>query len=212
MKIAFIGIGNVGFALADQLQKVGHEIVIAARDPNAESVKRATTENPYIQVAAIPVALARVEVVFLATPFGKNAEALRSVAPELSGKVLVDCTNPVGPGLTHGLSSQTSGSEQVQQLAPTARVVKAFTIYGYENLRDNRYPGYGNLRPVMPIAGDDADAKRTVASLVRELGWEPLDTGPLSVSLQLEHMTLLWVKMARAQGLGPNFTWAMLRR
>ena len=126
MKIAFIGIGNVGFALADELQKVGHEIVIAARDPSAESVKKSTMANPQIHVATIPAALAMAEVVLLATPFGQNAEVLRSAAPALSGKVLVDCTNPVGPGLSHGLSSTTSGSEQVQQLAPTARVVTVF--------------------------------------------------------------------------------------
>lgn len=212
MKIAFIGIGNVGFALADQLQKVGHEVLIAARDPNAESVQKALFENPQLRVAPTLAALAAAEVAFLATPFDANAAALRGAEEALAGKVLVDCTNPVGPGLSHGLSSRISGSEQVQQLAPAARVVKAFTIYGFENFRDNRYPGYGDLRPVMPITGNDADAKRTVAGLCQELGWEPLDAGPLSSSLHLEHMTLLWIKLARAQGLGPNFTWAMLRR
>ena len=126
--------------------------------------------------------------------------------------MLVDCTNPVGPGLTHGLQSRTSGAEEVQRLAPGANVVKAFTIYGFENFQNSAYPGYGNLQPAMLIAGDDAPAKATVGKLCEDLGWRPVDVGPLSSSLHLEHMTLLWIKMGRVQGKGANFVWAMLER
>jgi len=124
--------------------------------------------------------------------------------------VLVDCTNPVGAGLTHALDSRHSGAEEVQRLAPAARVVKAFTIYGYENFNDSSYPA--GITPAMLIAGDDPAAKETVARLCEQLGWRPVDTGPLANSLHLEHMTLLWIKMARVQGRGPGFVWAMLER
>ena len=127
-------------------------------------------------------------------------------------QVLVDCTNPVGPGLTHGLQSRTSGAEEVQRLAPGAKVVKAFTIYGFENFQNCAYPGFGNLKPAMLIAGDDANAKATVGKLCEGLGWRPVDVGPLSSALHLEHMTLLWIKMGRVQGKGANFVWAMLER
>lgn len=85
----------------------------------------------------------------------------------------------------------------MQGLVPTAKVVKAFTIYGFENFEDSRYPGYGDLKPAMLIAGDDPSAKQVVASLCEDLGWEPVDTGNLAMSLHLEHMTLLWIRMAR---------------
>ena len=124
----------------------------------------------------------------------------------------MDCTNPVGPGLTHGLKNEISGSELVQNLVPKAKVVKAFTIYGYENFQDTRYQGYGNLKPAMLIAGNDPAAKKIVGDVCRELGWEPVDTGDISMSLHLEHMTLLWIKMARVQGRGAGFVWAMLKR
>jgi hypothetical protein len=150
------------------------------------------------------------EVAFLATPYQANADALAGL--NLTGKVLVDCTNPVGPGLTHGLQSRTSGAEEVQQLAPGAKVVKAFTIYGFENFQNSRYPGYGDVKPAMLIAGDDAPAKATVSKLCEDLGWRPVDVGPLSSSLHLEHMTLLWIKMGRVQGKGADFVWAMLER
>lgn len=212
MNITFIGIGNVGFALADNLSKSGHRVTIAARDANSESVKKALAQNPNLVCLAPAEAVAAAEVVFLATPYAANAAALAGLENVLAGKVLVDCTNPVGAGLTHGLESKTSGAEEVQKLAPGAKVVKAFSIYGYENFINSAYPGYGDLKPAMLIAGDDAAAKETVGKLCADLGWRPVDVGPLSNSLHLEHLTLLWITMGRVQGKGAGFVWAMLER
>jgi predicted dinucleotide-binding enzyme len=211
MKIAFIGIGQVGSALAGQLVKLGHTVTIAARDPNSDTLKTAIAKYPDLKVASPQAAVADAEVIFLATPFVANQSAL-AAAGDLADKILVDCTNPVGANLTHGLNSERSGSEVVQSFVPAARVVKAFTIYGFENFADSSYPGYGNLKPAMLIAGDDAAAKKVVSQLCEELGWEAVDTGSLSMSLHLEHMTLLWIQMARVQGLGAGFVWAMLRK
>jgi hypothetical protein len=104
-----------------------------------------------------------------------------------------------------------SGSEVVQALVPDARVVKAFTIYGFENFEDSSYPGYG-VKPVMMYCGNDAAAKDVVGRLIAELGWEPLDVGGLEQALHLEHMTLLWVRMVRVMGHSPHMVWAMLSR
>jgi predicted dinucleotide-binding enzyme len=212
MNITFIGIGNVGGALAGNLVKAGHTVTIAARDTNSDSVKNALTAHPGLRALAPAEAIAAADVVFLATPYAANADALRGLEAALAGKVLVDCTNPVGAGLTHGLGSQTSGAEEVQKLASAARVVKGFTIYGYENFISSAYPGYGDLKPAMLIAGDDAAAKDTVSQLCADLGWRAVDAGALSASLHLEHMTLLWIKMGRVQGKGAGFVWAMLER
>lgn len=211
MKIAFIGIGNVGSALASSLADLGHEVLVAAHNPNSDSVKAALANNPALNAKSVPEAVSEADVVFLATPFAANEVALKSAGP-LVGKTLVDCTNPVGPGLTHGLKNEMSGGEHVQNLVPEANVVKAFTIYGYENFADTDYPGYGDLKPAMLIAGNDKGAKKTVSALCEELGWTPVDSGDISASLHLEHMTLLWVKMGRVQGHGPDFVWAMLTR
>lgn len=211
MRITFLGIGNVGSALANRLSKAGHEVVIAARDLDSDSVRSALARNPVLKAKAVPDAVSGADVVFLATPFQANEAALRSAGP-LAGKTVVDCTNPVGPGLTHGLGNEISGGEYVQNLVPEAKVVKAFTIYGYENFGDSSYPGYGNLQPAMLIAGNDAEAKKIVSTLCEQMGWTPVDTGDISMSLHLEHMTLLWVKMGRVQGRGAGFVWAMLTR
>jgi len=211
MKLAFIGYGHVGAPLADHLQRLGHEVTLAAADPGSEGVRKALARNRDLKVAAPTDAVNGADVVFLATPFQAVEAALRSVVEELEGKVLVDCTNPVGPNLSHGLNSTRSGSEMVQELVPEAEVVKAFNIYGFENFEDSAYPGY-NVKPVMLYCGRDAAAKATVATLIEHLGWQPLDVGGLEQALHLEHMTLLWVRMVRVDGHSPDMVWAMLTR
>ncbi|MBL8175685.1 MAG: NADPH-dependent F420 reductase [Bryobacterales bacterium] len=210
MNIAFLGYGNVGAPLADHLQRAGHAVTLAAHDPQSESVKKALGRNGGLKVATPREAVSGAEVVFLATPFAANAAAIAAVAEEIRGKVIVDCTNPVGPGLTHGLNNVQSGSEALQAMAPDSEVVKAFTIYGFENFEDNSFPGY-DVKPAMMFCGRDAGAKHAVARLISDLGWEPLDTGGLEQALHLEHMTLLWIRMVRVHGAPPRMVWAALR-
>jgi len=210
MKIVFLGYGNVGAPLADHLQRLGHHVTLAAGNADSDSVRKALARNPRLEVTPPRDALPGADVVFLATPFQVNEEVLKGVAAELKGKVLVDCTNPVGPGLTHKLKSVISGSEMVQNLVPETRVVKAFSIYGYENFEDNAYPAF-DVKPAMMFCGNDAGAKRTVAGLIEQLGWEALDVGGLEQALHLEHMTLLWVRMVRVNGASPHLVYAALR-
>jgi predicted dinucleotide-binding enzyme len=211
MNIAFLGYGKVGAALADHLQRAGHHVSLAARDPDSGSVKKALARNPALKVAGQKVAVSDAEVVFLATPFQANEAALGAVALEIRGKILIDCTNPVGANLSHGLNNVESGSEMVQRTVPETRVVKAFTIYGFENFEDSSYPGY-NVMPVMMYCGNDSGAKKIVCELTAQLGWQPLDAGGLEQALHLEHMTLLWVRMVRVNGHSPDMVWAMLTR
>jgi hypothetical protein len=160
MIIAFIGIGNVGSALACNLERRGHQIIIATNNKDSKSVVKAISSNPFFVVKNIQDAVNEADIVFLAVPFRANEEVLRGI--EFNGKTLVDCTNPVGPGVTHGLNGQKSGSEMVQQLAPTANVVKAFSIYGYENFYNSAFPKY-NVKPLMLIAGNDNKSKEEVS-------------------------------------------------
>lgn len=209
MKLAFIGIGNVGFALANHLQQKGHEIIIAHDNDQSESVKKALEKNPDFKVMELQKAIDTSDVIFLASPFQANEAILKDL--KFNNKILIDCTNPVGMGISHGLNSEISGSEKVQEWAKDARVVKSFTIYGFENFINSSFPKY-DVKPVMMIAGNDLEAKKAVAKINTDLGYDTLDTGGLDQALHLEHMTLLWVKMARRDGHHPHFTWAYLER
>ncbi|MEO0789210.1 MAG: NADPH-dependent F420 reductase [Bacteroidota bacterium] len=209
MKLAFIGIGKVGFSLAHNLQQKGHEIIVAHDDLQSHSVLEALRKNSSFSALSIQEAINQADVVFLATPFAVSQKVLESLS--FHGKTLVDCTNPVGPGISHGLDSKISGAEKVQEWAKDAVVVKSYTIYGFENLANPIFPNY-SVKPVMLIAGDDPGSKDVVRQLNTAIGFDTLDVGQLSQSLHLEHMTLLWVKMVRANGHNPNFTWAYLER
>ncbi len=211
MNIAVIGFGNVGGPLADHLQRAGYAVTLAARDAASERVSQLRARNPGLQVASPREAVMSAHAVLLATPFQANEAVVRPIADALSGKILIDCTNPVGPGLTHGLGSRQSGTEMLQALLPGTRVVKAFSIYGSENFKDSSYPNYAG-KPAMLFCGNDPSAKAVVAGLVAALGWDPLDVGGIEQALHLEHMTLLWVRMVRAGGHSPHMVWAVLTR
>lgn len=209
MKLAFIGIGNVGFALANNLQKKGHDIIIAHNNVKSKSVVNAQEKNQSFSSLPIQEAIDTADIIFLATPFKHVEEILHTL--DFKNKILVDCTNPVGIGISHALESKLSGAEKVQQWAKNAMVVKAYTIYGFENLASSSFSNY-NVKPAMLIAGDHEEAKSKISTLNSDLGFETVDVGDLSQSLHLEHMTLLWVKMVRVNGHHPNFTWAYLEQ
>jgi hypothetical protein len=213
VRITLIGYGNVGSALAVALATAGHQVTLATnpdRPDGAEAVRAAHPVLAGASVAAAEQAVAGADLVVLSVPLGALDALLPPLAPALAGTVVVDATNPVGPGLVHGLGSAQAGAHQVATLLPQSRVVKAFSVYGFENL-SGPPAGPDGLRPVMPFAGDDPEAKSVVADLLDGLGWEPLDVGGLAAALDLEHLTLLWIRMVRGQGLDPHLVWAALR-
>lgn len=208
MKLAFIGIGNVGFALANKLQLQGHEIIVASNKEMSKSLDAAIEKNPNFSVLLLQDAVDSADIIFVATPFFVTESLLSGV--DFKAKTLVDCTNPVGAGLTHGLKSVESGSEYLQKIVPSANVVKAFTIYGYENLAEQWYENSAT-KPMMLFAGNNGESKVQVATLIVEVGFEPIDCGDLSQALHLEHMTLLWVSMVRKGKLSPKLVWSALK-
>lgn len=209
MRIAILGHGRVGGALATHLAGLGEQVVLGL-DPQRRDTSGPLRERmPRLEVAPATQAVARADVVVLAVPFRAVHEVLTPLRDALDGRVLVDATNAVGPGFTHGAGDGRSAAEVVASLAPTARVVKAFSIYGAENYAAPPRTT-GGIRPAMLIAGDDDAAKGDVAGLLDRMGWDPVDTGPLAQALHLEHLTLLWLRMVRGGDRPATLTWAVL--
>lgn len=213
MNIGIIGSGNVGGTLGKAWAGVGHKIKFGVRNPADEKVAALLQQCGGAATAGgVNEAAAFGPVVVLTTPWDGAQSAIES-AGNLGGKVLVDCTNPVplGANLMEGLTigHSTSAGEEVARWAKGAKVVKAFNTTGAGNMANPRFSGE---KAVMFIAGDDATAKRTVAQLSNELGFETIDAGPLRQARLLEPLAMLWISLAYAQGLGPNFAFKLVRR
>ncbi|MBV8553728.1 MAG: NADPH-dependent F420 reductase [Acidobacteriaceae bacterium] len=210
MKIGVIGSGNVGGTLGSRWAQAGHTVVFSSRDPASEEMKKLLARaGGGARAASVAETAAASDVLLLATPWPANKEALAS-AGNMGGKVLIDATNPLLPDLSGlAVGMNTSGAEQVAAWAPGAKVVKAFHTVGF-NIMAN--PVFGSERAVLAYCGNDAPAKETVKQLATELGFEPIDVGPLTQARLLEPFALLWISMALAQGFGRDFAFKLLRR
>lgn len=206
MKIAIVGTGNVGSAIARGLAGKGHDVTLGARDPKTFAVTRlavetgATPDTPWAAAQAG-------DIVLLALPWAAAAAAIADLGP-LAGKVVIDCMNPLGMvdgvlGLLIGHSS--SGAELVQSLLPEARVVKTLNQVGAEIMADtSRLPH----RPAQFMAGDDGAAKAMVANLLRDLGFDPMDAGGLTKARLLEPLAMVWINQALLRGKGRDWAFA----
>ncbi len=205
MKIAVLGAGQVGRALGGGWSKRGHEVIYGVRAP--DSIKHGD-----LRVAGVPEAVRHASAVVLATPWAATHEALTS-AGDLSGRIVIDCTNPLSYSSDTGLSLAcgftTSGGEQVADWAPGASVFKTLNQTGAEGMAD---PTSFAQQPVMFVAGDDEARKPEVIALVCELGFEALDAGPLKQARLLEPFAMLWIDLALKRGRGRNFAFAITRR
>mgnify|MGYP002788521201 CR=1 FL=1 len=200
MHIAILGAGRVGTTLGRRFTEAGHSVTYGVRTPD-------DAKHAGLRVADMADACAHAELVLLCTPWAA-AESAITAAGDLRGKVLVDATNPIGPGmvLTHGTTD--SGAEQVARWATGARVVKAFNSVGMEVMAD---PVFGTQRAALAIAGDEDDACATVAALATAIGFEPIRLGPLSRARFIEPAALVWITAAPVLGTR-QFAYGLLRR
>ena len=210
MKIGIIGAGNVGGALGTRFAQGGHEVVFGSRHPESKEMTELTGKaGPTARAASTALAAASSDVLILATPWGATKSVLDS-AGDLTGKTLLDATNPLLPDLSGlELGRDFSGAEQVAAWAPGAKVVKIFNSVGYNIMTDPSFHGVG---PVMFYCGDDPDAKTTAAQLATELGFDAVYAGPLKQARLLEPFALLWVTLALFYGQGREIGFKLLRR
>ena len=211
MHIAIIGAGNVGGALGKGWARAGHAVTYGVPDPS-EARHRATAEAAGgAIVASVLQAVQAVDAIVLAVPFDAVGDAL-AAAGDLSGRLLIDVTNPLrmgAAGLELSLGFDRSAAEHVASLAPRAAVFKTLNQVGFEVMANTA--GYA-APPVMFVAGDDAARKPVVMTLVSDLGFHAVDAGGLRVARLLEPYGMLWIHMALDRKAGLDNAFAYLAR
>jgi 8-hydroxy-5-deazaflavin:NADPH oxidoreductase len=186
MKIAIIGSGNVGKALAASATKAGHSVSISARDPkHAEDAAKATRSHA---AQSNTDAVKGADLVILAVPADKVDEVVGALAPELDGKVIIDVTNRVNPNDPGKVLDGSSVAEQIQKKAPNAHVVKAFNYAFASKMAD---PNVDGSRLDAYVAGDHEPSKQKTLEFAESMGFRPIDAGPLPMARVLEGMGLL---------------------
>jgi predicted dinucleotide-binding enzyme len=209
VRIAIIGAGNVGGGLARGWAASGYAVTLGVRDPAASDVVKGGVSDA-VQVTDVATAVADADVIVLATPARVTADALAPVRTLVTGRIVVDATNPLGAGLQ--LQTGPAGeshAELLQAQFPEVRIVKCFNQTGAGNMP---YSG-GPTRPVMFVAGDDPSACTTVASLAEALGFEAIQAGALTRARELERLAMLWIALSAspAAGVGRNFVFTLQR-
>ena len=188
--IAIIGTGNVGMALGTEFGLQGHTIVYGSRSPlGLKALDLAKQTDGNSSTATPREAAAGAEVIVLAVPGMVVEEVVRHLG-DLSGKLIIDATNPLVMDepmhFTFGVES--SNGEIVQAAAPEALVVKAFNTVTWQSMinpDDSDGPLY------VPLAGNDAPAKEKVAKMVAKMGLEPIDLGPIGVAHWTEYSVVI---------------------
>jgi predicted dinucleotide-binding enzyme len=202
MQIAIIGAGKVGRAVGTRWSAAGNRVVYGVRDPDDGR------HTDLGRVATVAEAARDADLVLIALPWPAVREVLTGLG--VGDAVVVDATNPLASGdrdrPDHG---ERSGAEQIAAWTGSARVVKAFNTTGSANMADPTYP---SGTPVMLLAGDDTGACEVVAQLAAELGFEPVRAGGLDAASDLEHLAMIWIRLAYPLGLGPDLAFSLLRR
>ncbi len=204
MKVAIIGAGNVGRALATSITRAGHDVTITAKNPeNAEQVAQDVGASAADSNAA---AAADADVVILAVPFvGAGEQVATEFRDAVAGKAVVDATNPLKPDYSGLATEGSSAAEEFQKLLPEAHVVKAFnTIFASNQADPSRdIDGF--------VAADDDKAKRHIISLVESIGFTPLDVGSLKAARFLEGMAFINIGLNAQNGWSWSSAWKLER-
>ncbi len=190
-RIAIIGTGDVAAALGPEFAAQGHTIVYGSRDPSREEVLELVAKSgDDASVTSPRNAAEHADIVVLAVP-GMMVEDITLGLGNLAGKIIIDPTNPLNRGdggFTHAVDS--SNAEIIQAAAPGAHVVKAFNALSWTTMIDPDSAG----GPVsIPLAGNNVQAKQTVAALVEGMGLEAIDVGPVENAHWIEGMLILWI-------------------
>lgn len=206
MNITLIGAGNMATALTKQLTLAGHTLRITSRNPS--KALALSTKHRGATAYQAREALGDSDIIIVATYYADALPALRSLGA-LSGKVIIDISNPVTPDfMSLSIGHSTSAAEEIAKAIPEASVVKAFNTLFAQVLSDG--PAFANdsVAPVF-YAGDSEHAKNVVKRLIESIGFKAIDAGALKNARYLEPLGGLNIYFGYGAGHGTGIapTW-----
>jgi len=209
MKIGIIGTGNMGTGFCKCLSKTSHQVFIGSRDPE-KAKKMAKSFGKNFNGGSIKKAGELGDVVILAVPWHSIKDVLAQTG-DLTGKTVVDITNPLTQDFTGlDVGFTTSAAEEIAKLVPKAKVVKAFNTIFADILKGSLKFKEGPANVF--ICGDDQKAKLNVSELSKDIGFDPVDVGPLNRARFVEPLGMLNIICGYHQKMGTNIAFRLIRK
>lgn len=205
MKIAIIGTGNVGGALATKWANKGHEINLGVRDTNNFKGKELLA-NPNTKLLTIEEAVKNSDVILLSTPATATVEVVKSLG-DTNGKIIIDAMNIV---MGRGPQGYKHTTDAIIEITQTKDVVKCFNTTGFNNMQN---PSYGDFALDLFVAGDSEKGKQVAIQLAKDAGFaECYNIGGNDKFELMEQFAWFWINLAMFQGQGREIGFKLLKR
>jgi 8-hydroxy-5-deazaflavin:NADPH oxidoreductase len=207
MRIGILGSGLIGGKLGTVFARAGHEVVFSY-SRSAQKLKKLAREARGSARAGTPAEAAHeADALLLAVPWSRVDDVLKQ-AGNLADKIIVTCSLPMHADDTGlAIANTSSGAEALAKKVRRARVVSAFGTIPSEVLFDVFEARRRARRPSMLYCGDDLPAKKVAARLIRDVGFDPVDAGPLRIARYCEPFTLLIAQLAYEGNRGPELAY-----
>ncbi|AYN02394.1 NADPH-dependent F420 reductase [Chryseobacterium sp. 3008163] len=187
-KVAVIGLGNIGQAVAGNLAKSENQFIVA--DRNLEKAKELSAKwGNNVLPSDIPNAVKNAQILVLAIPFEAIEGFLKEYSKDLEGKIIVDPSNPISPDENGGFKkiigeNESAGEINSKFLPENAMLVKALGTLGASSLSESAYQN--PEKSVLFYATDDESINPEVEGLINDSGFEPLRIGGINQSIRIE--------------------------
>jgi len=211
MKIGILGSGLMGGKLGTIWARAGHAVVFSYARTRQKLDKLARAAKGKARAGTPAEAAQGADAVLLAVHWSRVDDVLHQ-AGDLTGTTIVSCSLPMNADDTDLVIAHTySGAEDLAKKVPTAHVVAAFGTVPSEVLFDVFAARRKATRPSLVYCGDEAKSKKTVARLIRDVGFDPVDAGPLRIARYTEPFTLLIARLAYETAGSPRLAYRFLR-
>lgn len=206
MKIAIIGSGNVGGALAQKFIKAGHTVLVGAKFPLSEKSIKLATQIGEDRFTSVESAVKQCEVIVLATPAPMAVEVAQSLG-DTTGKVIIDTMNIV---MGRGPVGFSNTADAILANTATKDVVKCFNTTGFNNMLDTNF---GEYQIDAFVAGDSEKGKEVASKLALDAGFATCyDVGGNDKFQLMEQFAFFWINLAMFKGQGRDIGFKLLRR